>query len=126
MDLVGRFCQCRRFKTAGGAYLAIYPEKGKIVVLCEGSKNPMSDVDGCFRPAVANTSHNGEQRRWWIWSSILGSSSGLQSHRLSLHVLQITLSGYSLVGICMNPALAICLGVGEVCGHAVNEARHSS
>ena len=26
----------------------------------------------------------------------------------------------------MNPALAICLGVGEVCGHAVNEARHSS
>ena len=26
----------------------------------------------------------------------------------------------------MNPALAICLGVGEACGHAVNEARHSS
>ena len=26
----------------------------------------------------------------------------------------------------MNPALAICLGVGEACGHVVNEARRSA
>ena len=39
-DLVGNLCQCRRFKTAGGAYLAIHPEKGKIAVLCQGSSGP--------------------------------------------------------------------------------------
>ena len=42
------------------------------------------------------------------------------------HVLQITLSGCSLVGICLNPALAIYSGVGEVYGHAANEARRSA
>ena len=58
-----------------------------------------------------------------------GSSSGFQSHRLpssSLHLLHLTLSGCSLVGAYMNPALAIRSAVGEVCGHLVNDERRSA
>ncbi len=39
-DLVGKRCQCRRFKTAGGAYQRYTPKKKKIVVLCQGSSEP--------------------------------------------------------------------------------------